>query len=106
MKIIALVPAHNESIGIRDTIESLLTQSRPLDEIIVIPNGCTDNTANIAREYPVIVLELPKLAHRKSEAMNMGWLEFGQDADIVISADADTILVSNAVEDWEKRIYC
>jgi len=101
--IIALVPAHNESGSIRATIESLLAQERTLDQIVVIPNGCTDDTADIAREYPVTVLELPKLEHRKSEAMNRAWLEYGQHFDIVISVDADTILAPNAVHDWEQE---
>jgi cellulose synthase/poly-beta-1,6-N-acetylglucosamine synthase-like glycosyltransferase len=101
--IIALVPAYNESASIRDTIESLLKQERPLDRIVIIPNGCTDDTAQIAREYPVTVLELPKLQHRKSEALNRGWLEHAQDADIVISMDADTVFPSNAVGDWEQE---
>lgn len=102
-RIIALVPAHNESGSIRDTIESLLAQTRPIDQIVVIPNGCTDDTAEIAREYPVTVLELPRLEHRKSEALNRAWLEFGQDADIVISADADTVFLNTAVGDWENE---
>lgn len=101
--IIALVPAYNEAESIRDTIESLLAQTRPLDRIVIIPNGCTDDTADIAREYPVQVLELPRLEHRKSEALNRGWLMYGQNADIVISADADTVFPPNAVGDWEQE---
>lgn len=101
--IIALVPAYNESGSIRATIESLLAQDRPLDQIVVIPNGCTDNTADIAREYPVTVMELPRLTHRKSEALNKAWLAYAQDADIVISMDADTVFPANAVTDWEQE---
>jgi len=101
--IIALVPAHNESGSIRDTIESLLSQTRLPDEIVIIPNGCTDDTADIAREYPVTVYELPKLAHRKSEALNRAWVKFGQSFDLVISMDADTVFPSNAVADWEQE---
>ena len=42
--VIALVPAHNEENRISNTIDSLLQQSRPPDEIIVIADNCTDNT--------------------------------------------------------------
>lgn len=101
--IIALVPAYNESESIRATIESLLAQDRPLDQIVIIPNGCTDDTADVAREYSVTVLELPRLEHRKSEAMNRAWMKYGQNADIVISVDADTVFPPNAVGDWEKE---
>lgn len=101
--VIALVPAYNESQGIRATIESLLAQDRPFDHIVIIPNGCTDDTAKIAQEYPVTVFELPRLEHRKSEALNRAWLEYAQDADIVVSVDADTVFPSNAVADWEQE---
>lgn len=102
--IIALVPAYNESESIRATIESLLAQQRPLNQIIIIPNGCTDDTADIAREYPVTVMELPRLPHRKSEALNRAWLEFGQEADIVICMDSDTVFPATAIADWEAEM--
>lgn len=101
--IIALVPAYNESASIRATIESLLAQDRPLDQIVIIPNGCTDDTADIAREYPVTVFELPKLEHKKSQALNMAWAEFSGDYDILICMDADTVLPPNAIKDWEEE---
>lgn len=105
-KIVALIPAYNEAQSIGATIEALLVQTRPLDTIVVIPNGCTDNTAEVARSYmsrsaSVVVLELPKLEHKKSEALNRAWNAHARDADIVISVDADTIFDPNAIELWE-----
>ena len=50
MKTIILIPAHNEAKSISMTIESALNQSVKADLIVVIPNGCTDNTADIARD--------------------------------------------------------
>ena len=44
MSVVALVPAHNEEQSIAATIEGLLHQTRVPDRIVVIPNGCTDNT--------------------------------------------------------------
>lgn len=103
MKIVVLIPAYNESESIGRTIEAILKQDRQADEVVVIPNGCSDNTAEIARSYPVTVLELPRLEHRKSEALNRAWSEFGRDADLVISHDADTVLPLNALADWERE---
>lgn len=106
--IVALVPAHNEEESIGATIEALLAQTRPLDKIVIIPNGCTDGTAEIAYAYAyaqgnpsVVVLELPKLKHRKAQALNIGWQNYARDADIVISIDADTLFDPNAIRDWE-----
>lgn len=101
MKIVALIPAYNEEGSISATIESVLAQTRVPDVIVVVPNGCSDDTAEIARQFPVTVMELPRLEHKKSEALNLAWSEYGVDADLVISMDADTVFPSNAVADWE-----
>lgn len=102
--LVALIPAYNEASSIGATIEAVLKQTRPADRVVVIPNGCTDNTADIARAYPVTVMELPKLAHRKSEALNTAWAKYGQNADIIICLDADTILPPHAFQDWEAEM--
>ncbi|PID29726.1 hypothetical protein CR983_03640 [Candidatus Saccharibacteria bacterium] len=101
--IVALVPAYNEEESIAATIEALLAQERLPDEIVVIPNGCTDGTSVIARNYPVTVFELPKLEHKKPEALNRAWQQYAREADIVICLDADTVLPPNAVGDWERE---
>lgn len=98
--VVALIPAYQEEDSIASTIEALLSQTRVPDRIVVIPNGCTDRTAEISRQYPVTVMELPRLAHKKSEALNLAWNMYARDADVVVGMDADTVLTSNAVEDW------
>lgn len=99
MLVVALVPAYNEEDKIGDTIEALLSQTFPV-RVVVIPNGCSDSTADIASSYPVNVMSFAKLEHKKSEAMNLGWHSFCKDADLVITVDADTMLSPTAVEEW------
>lgn len=101
LRIVALIPAYNEAGSIASTIGALLAQDRIPDSIIVIPNGCTDDTAAIARTFGVTVLELPKLEHKKSQALNMAWNMYGKEADVIICLDADTVLPPNAIADWE-----
>src|SRR6476659_6116793 len=98
---VALVPAHNEAAGIGATIKALLAQSRPFDRIVVIGDNCSDDTVEIARGYAVDVVETEGNTHRKSGALNMAWRCFAQDADIVVTVDADTELAPNAAADWE-----
>src|SRR5258708_19124503 len=45
-----IIPAHNEASVIQSTLRSILASKldRPL-QIIVVPNGCTDDTAARAR---------------------------------------------------------
>lgn len=103
-ELIVLIPAYNEGKSIANTIKSVLAQTRQADRVVVIPNGCTDDTADVARGFPATVMELPKLEHRKSEALNRAWLEYGQDAFAVVCLDADTVLPTNAFADWYEEL--
>lgn len=103
-RVVALIPAYNEEESIGRTIDALLAQTRVPDQIVVIPNGCKDGTAAEARLRPVTVMELPRLDHRKSEALNRAWAEYAQDADVVVCLDADTVLPPNAIGDWEREL--
>lgn len=105
MRVVALVPAHNEQSSIASTIEALLAQSRVPDQIVILADNCTDNTLSIAQRYPSVTAVATKNnAHKKSGALNYGWRTYAQDADIVICLDADTILPSNAIGDWEQEM--
>lgn len=101
---VVLIPAYNEAESIGATIESVLAQARPADKVVVIPNGCTDDTADVARSYPVTVMELPRLPHGKSQALNTAWQAHGRQAGIVVCLDADTVLPPNALADWETEL--
>lgn len=93
-----IVPAHNEAAQIAETIESLLGQTMPPGRIIVAADNCTDDTVSIARRYPVTVMETVDNAARKSGAMNQAWLLHAQDADLVLTMDADTTLLPDSIE--------
>jgi poly-beta-1,6-N-acetyl-D-glucosamine synthase len=99
-RVVALVPAYNEQDSIGRTIEALLAQDRPLDEIVVVANNCKDATYEIACRYPVTAVNYPGNPHGKSGALNLGWRDYAQDADLVVCADADTILPPGAVSGW------
>ncbi|MDD7937010.1 glycosyltransferase family 2 protein [Actinomycetospora lutea] len=96
-----LVPAHDEEEGIAATVEGLLAQDVPewlrIAEVVVVANNCTDRTAEIARRYPVTVLEMPHNPDKKAGALNHGWRETARDADLVLTMDADTVLLPDTV---------
>ena len=89
-----IIPAHNEGA----VIDRTLTALDPLvaagtAEVIVVPNGCTDDTAERARAHAgVRVVELAEGS--KAAALNAGdahasrWPRLYLDADIEVSPDA------------------
>src|SRR4051812_15057520 len=72
-----IIPAHNEAAVIESTLQSILASrlDRPL-EIIVVANGCTDDTADRARAFaektggPIEVIDTP--TGGKTNALNLG----------------------------------
>jgi cellulose synthase/poly-beta-1,6-N-acetylglucosamine synthase-like glycosyltransferase len=104
--VVAAVPAHNEEDDIARTIESLLNQTRAINEIIVICDNCTDRTVEIAHTMAAVnptltILETENNSHRKSGALNQAWHHGADRADILICCDGDTQLPDHAVADWE-----
>ncbi|CAG7574088.1 glycosyl transferase family 2 [Barrientosiimonas humi] len=97
-EIVAIVPAHNEQDCVAQTITSLLTQTVPPTTIVLVADNCTDRTVEIAREFPVVVMETVDNPHRKSGALNQAWALHGRDADVVFTMDADTVLQPDSIE--------
>ncbi|MCA9248308.1 MAG: glycosyltransferase family 2 protein [Planctomycetales bacterium] len=58
-KVSVVIPAHNNGTSLRAAIESALAQDPPPHEVIIIDDGSTDNTGDVARSYggPVQVLQ-------------------------------------------------
>ncbi len=90
-----VIPAYNEASVIERCVKALLEGAEPGElEIVVVCNGCSDDTAKRAARFgpPVRVLETPKPS--KSEALNLGDREvsafprFYVDADVVFDIES------------------
>lgn len=97
--IAVLVPAHNEAGCLRATLESLRGQLAGGDRALVIADNCDDDTAAIARESGMDVVE-----RRDPERCGKGFaLAYGLDElrpdppDVVVVIDADCILEEDAL---------
>ncbi len=92
-----IVPAWNEEKGIGPTIESLQKLNYPKDklEILVVDDGSTDDTYNIAQKYENSIVKVFKKDQNggKFTALNYG-IEKSR-GDIIISSDADKLQVSS-----------
>lgn len=93
-KISVIIPARNEEKSITDVIN--IAKASPLtDEIIVVNNNSTDNTANIAKDLGVVVVECDSIG--KGYAMAEG-IKVASN-EIIIFLDADILNYnSNIIE--------
>ncbi|HTU31224.1 MAG TPA: glycosyltransferase [Solirubrobacteraceae bacterium] len=87
-----VIPAHNEASVIRRCLDRLFTGIVPGEiEVIVVCNGCRDETAEVARSsgHPVQVLELraasKSAALRAGDAVAQTFPRLYLDADVVLS---------------------
>ena len=49
LRLTVLVPAHDETLTIGATLESLWAQARRPERVVVVADNCTDDTADVAR---------------------------------------------------------
>ena len=104
-RIVALVPAHNEEADIARTIEGLLSQTRPIDRIVIILDNCTDGTEAIVRRYRgITVQKTERNIDKKVGALTQGWQRWSAGYDFVLGVDGDTVLAKDALEQLEAEM--
>jgi len=83
-----VIPAHNEESYLPGTLEALKRQNYPLMEVIVVANGCTDNTAETAHGQcdRLVVLSQKGLGVARNLGARMA------KGELLIFLDADTSL--------------
>lgn len=85
------IPAYNEEENLGPCLDRLLTQTRPIDEIIVVNNCSTDRTAQIADDYAArhpavrrVDEPTPGIHPTRRRGLDSG------TSDILAKVDADT----------------
>ncbi|HEX5234193.1 MAG TPA: glycosyltransferase [Silvibacterium sp.] len=101
-----LIPAYNEETVIVRTIRSVLNSDYTNLRVIVVDDGSTDNTFEVAREaYRAEIADgrlkvLTKPNAGKAEALNFG-LQYVEE-EIYVGIDADTVIAPDAIS----RLVC
>ncbi len=100
-----IVPAVNEEKLIKRAIDSVRGQkgneARNI-EILVICNGTTDNTVEVAKLAGATVIETPG-GIGVSRARNIGAAHAQDESEMLIFMDADSYIADNVLEGIEKR---
>lgn len=98
-QVTVLVPAHNEEVVIRSTLEKLIPALKAQDRLIVIADNCSDATAEIARSEGAMVIERhDSICKGKGYALDYG-LQFieSEPPDVVVIIDADCTVYPGAI---------
>lgn len=91
------IPAHNEEKYVGACIDSLLNQSVPPLEIVVINNASTDKTAEVVKKYRTVrLINQPKLGILPTRTKGFNSCK----GDIIARVDADCRVDT----DWVERI--
>ncbi|HTE57276.1 MAG TPA: glycosyltransferase family 2 protein [Verrucomicrobiae bacterium] len=95
-----IVPSYNEGMTLNNCIESLVAQTYPNFEIVIVNDGSTDDTLQvarrIARQYKPLIRIVTKENGGKATALNRGIAR--SRGDIIVCIDADSIFLPNTVE--------
>lgn len=94
------IPAYNYARFLGECIESVLNQSEPAQEIIVVDDESTDNTKEVCEKYPV------KYIWQKNKglsgARNTGIKE--ATGEYILCIDADDMLRPDSIKEYKKLV--
>ncbi|MER7515662.1 glycosyltransferase family 2 protein [Streptomyces sp. NPDC126499] len=107
MKLVVLIPAHNEAAGITATLDSLRAQRRAPDRVVVISDNSTDDTVEVTRRAGAEVWETRGNAARKAGALNQALtrlLPHLDEDDAVLVMDADSVIAPEFLETAQRLL--
>ncbi|MGA3169814.1 MAG: glycosyltransferase family A protein [Chthoniobacteraceae bacterium] len=85
MQVSAYIPCYNGAATLKQAIESVRNQSRPVDEFYVIDNGSTDDSAHVAEQAGARVIRLDRCLGRGASRT---WAMAEAKHPLVLSCDA------------------
>lgn len=92
-----LIPAYNSEKWIVDTLRSALAQTWPHKEIIVVDDGSSDRTAELARRFASKAVKVVTTKNQGAAAARNHALQLSQ-GDYIQWLDADDLLAPDKIE--------
>jgi glycosyltransferase involved in cell wall biosynthesis len=98
-----IIPAHNESSVIARTLQAMTAGAEPGElDLIVVCNGCTDDTASVAARFGSQVRVIETGISGKPNALNLG--DLAAAAFPRIYADADVVIDIETIRALARRL--
>ena len=101
LRVSVLIPAYNHARFLPDAIECLLKQTRRPDEIVVVDDGSTDDTASVLEHYADQIIAVRQENRGASAARNTAYK--CSTGDLIAFLDGDDTLEPTSIE---KRAAC
>lgn len=101
----AIVPIYNTEKYMAQCIESLVTQTEPFDEVLLIDDGSWDGSLGICREFQSLYPNIYVCSHENagvSYTRNIGMERCG--SDYILFVDSDDMLDSQAVKCIKEKL--
>src|SRR5438105_5187873 len=92
-----LIPAYNAEKWVADTLQSAIGQSWPSKEVIVVDDGSTDGTAEVARRFASKQVAVVCTENQGAAAARNHALQLSQ-GDYIQWLDADDLLAPDKIE--------
>ncbi|MCA1606368.1 MAG: glycosyltransferase family 2 protein, partial [Acidobacteria bacterium] len=100
LSVTVLIPAHNEAEHIERCVRSCWEQTHRPDDVVVIADSCTDETAAIAAQAGARVVE----TDFKLKAANINFVLSDVSTDVVAIIDADSYYSPPTLENFARTI--
>lgn len=105
MRVTAVIRALNEGQHIGRLLSGLERQSRPVDEVVVVDSGSTDDTRDISQQHGAKIVEIPKREFSFGRSLNYGCDAATGDVLLIVSAHVYPVYdnyVENMVRPFEE----
>ncbi len=84
-----IIPTYNRAHYLKDCINSVLTQTVPVDEILIVDDGSTDGTADLVSTWGDRITYVPQKNAGAAAARNLGLLK--ARGDLIAFQDSDDL---------------